>query len=164
MKGFRNGWGGSISLAGTALTALLCAGNAQAMGSAPKSPDISIHEQRAHLSPAMLNVGSVFMKIINSGKGDDALVRARTKMPDVIVEIHDVVDGKMVKVDKIPVSSLSIVELKPRSLHIMLFKLPKDMKEGSEFILYLRFEKSGEKPVKVTFTKPSVPHKHHSMH
>lgn len=149
----------------TLLGVLLAAGSVLVgMGESPKPPNISIHEQKAHLSPVMLGVGSVFMKIINAGKGDDTLLSARASDPNIVVELHDVREGKMVEAENIAVPSLSIVELKPGSLHMMLFKLPQDIKKGHELVLYLRFKESGEKPVKVKFMPASGKPMSHSMH
>lgn len=134
---------------------LLSAGISLGMGSAPKAPRIDIRGQEAKLSPAMLGVSSVFMTIENSGNGDDNLLSARASFPGAVVELHDVKDGRMVKTDKIRVPAGSTVELKPKSLHIMMFKLPKDLKEGSELTLSLTFEISGEKQVPVKFSKAS---------
>lgn len=125
--------------------------SAVGMGSNPKTPIISIHEQHAKLSMSMIGVAAVFMKIENSGEGVDNLIGAKVSIQNAIAELHDVKDGKMIGIEKIRIPAKSIVELKPKHLHIMLFKLPKDTKEGDEFILHLIFEKSGEKSVNIKF-------------
>lgn len=140
----------------------LLSGIAMGMGATPRSPQISIEGQEANLSPAMLGIGSVFMKIVNSGNGSDNLVLAKVSVPNAVVELHDVKDGKMAKIEKIFIPSGSAVELKPGGLHIMIFKLPKDIQEGQEFTLHLVFEKSGEKTVPIKFTGPSGAHMHHN--
>lgn len=142
------------------LLTLLPAGVAIGMGSSPRAPQIRIEGQEANLSPVMLGVGSVFLKIENSGSGDDNLVSARISIPDTVVELHDVKGGRMAKVEKIPIPSGSVVELKPKSLHIMIFKIPADIKEGYGFTLYMMFEKSGEKQVPLRFAKSTDTHKH----
>ncbi len=148
-----------------AVVALFCillpAGTSMGMGSTPKSPQISIQGQEARLSPAMLGVGSVFMKIENSGNGDDNLLSARAGIPGSVAELHEVRDGRMAKTEKIPIPARSTVELKPKGLHIMIFKMPKDIKDGHEFALYLMFEKSGEKQVPLKFTRTSDSAHHH---
>ncbi len=123
------------------------------------TPAISIEEQEAKLSPIIVGSASVFMKIINSGSGDDALVRARINLPGTIVELHDFVDGKMATTDRIPVPSKSEVQLRPASFHLMIFKMPKEVTEGHEFILTLSFEKSGEIPVPMQFTSNATKRK-----
>jgi copper(I)-binding protein len=105
------------------------------------------------LSPVLLGVCSVFMRIENSGNGDDKLVSARADIPGTITEVHDVIDGKMGKREEIPIPAGSKVELRPGGLHIMVFKLPKDARVGYEFGLRLVFERSGEKLVSVSINR-----------
>ena len=142
------------------LCALVFTGAALAMGGRPGVPQIRIEDQYGMLSPTG-QVGAVFMKIENSGSGDDALLGAQANIPGSVAEIHDVKNGKMVKGEKIDIPAGNTTELKPRGLHIMLFKMPKDTKEGTEFTLTLIFEKSGKKQVPVKFTKASEAGMHH---
>ncbi len=121
-------------------------------GCVQKPPDIQAGDIVAVSSPIMRGVVSVFMKISNNGGRDD-LVSAKTDIQGTIVELHDVKDGKMVKVKNIKIPFNGRVEMVPGGLHIMIFKLPDEIKEGSEFTLYLGFEKSGEKAVKLKITK-----------
>lgn len=117
------------------------------------APVITIEEQEAKLSPIIVGSASVFMKIINSGSGADTLVSAKTNMADSIVELHDFIDGKMAKTDKMPIPSRSSVQLRPASYHLMIFKLPKEVKEGHAFMLTLSFEKSGDIRVPLQFSQ-----------
>lgn len=145
------------------LTVAISAGFAMGMGASIQMPDIRIEDARAYLSPIMSNTASVFMKIINTGKGSDNLIEASVDMPSAVVELHDVKDGKMAAINKISIPSDEVVELKPKSLHIMIFKMPKGIKTGYEFTLRLKFERSGEKILKVKLTEPmsDMPmHKH----
>ena len=135
------------------LTLTILSGIAMGMGSTPKYPQIKIDGQEARLSPMMLGVCSIFLKIENSGNGSDTLLNANVGIPGSVTEIHDVKDGRMVKAEKIHIPSGKTVELKPRGLHIMVFKMPKDITEKYEFTLHLMFEKSGEKQVHVKFVK-----------
>lgn len=147
----------------TALLVIFFVDVSHGMGAAPRLPQISIEGQSASLSPMMLGVGSVFLTIKNSGNDDDNLIGAKLSIPGAIAEIHDVKDSKMVKIDKVQIASQGVVKLKPRSLHIMIFKIPKDIKEGYEFTLHLVFEKSGEKQVPVKFARGAespMRHKH----
>jgi len=137
------------------LSIMLSTGIAMGMGSTPRVPQIKIEGQEARLSPMMIGVGSIFMKIENSGNGDDTLLNAKVTIPGTITELHDVKEGKMTKKNKIRIPAKDIVELKPRSLHIMVFKMPGSIKEGNEITLQLTFEKSGEKQVRVKFIKGS---------
>lgn len=121
-------------------------------GCSQKLSDIQVSDTVAVISPIMRGVVSVFMRISNNGGRDD-LLGARTDIDGTIVELHDMKDGKMVKVKSIKIPSNGKVEMVPGGLHIMIFKLPDEVKEGSEFMLYLRFEKFGEKAVRLKVLK-----------
>ena len=145
------------------LIVAMSAGIAMGMGASTKMPDIRIEDAKAYLSPMISNTASVFMKITNTGKGSDNLVGASVDMPSAVVELHDVKDGKMAAIDKISIPPDEVVELKPKSLHIMIFKMPKGTKAGHEFTLRLKFERSGEKALTIKLTEPmsDMPmHKH----
>jgi copper(I)-binding protein len=111
-------------------------------------PHISIEAQQAKLSPMIIGSASVFMNIINSG-GEDVLTRVKLDIPGTIAEMHDTKDGKMIKVDSISIPANETVELKPGGMHIMIFHMPEDTKEGLEFNIHLQFERSGEKQIHV---------------
>jgi copper(I)-binding protein len=143
------------------LCAMLSGGLSACTGKEPRTPLISVQDQRAVLSPALLGVGSVFLKIANAGRADDVLLGARVSIPGTVVEIHDVRDGKMVTIEKLSIPSRGTVELKPNGLHIMIFKMPRSMKPGQQFTLFLTFEKSGEKQAPVTFCGPGARHGRH---
>ncbi|MFZ5996564.1 MAG: copper chaperone PCu(A)C [Nitrospirota bacterium] len=122
-------------------------------------PQITIEDPEAWISPAMLGVGSVFMSVHNTGNGNDALIGARAGVQGAFAELHETRDGKMIKKERLPIPSGSTVELKPRGAHIMVFKLPKDIKKGAELPLILIFERSGERLVRVQVTKaPDKPY------
>lgn len=145
------------------LVVAISAGIAMGMGASTKMPDIRIEDAKAYLSPMMSNTASVFMKITNTGKGGDNLVSASVDMPSAAVELHDVKDGKMTAIEKISIPPDEVVELKPKSLHIMIFKMPKGTKAGHEFTLRLKFERSSEKALTIKLTEPvsDIPmHKH----
>jgi len=117
------------------------------------SPNIAVQSTDAVLSPIMIGVGSVFMEIVNSGDAEDFLVNAATDIPGTIAELHDVQDGKMARVDRMRISPDNSLRLRPGGLHIMIFKLPKNVEEGHDFTLILDFSKSGRKAVPLKFTK-----------
>ena len=111
-------------------------------------PDIKVSYPKVSHSMMTENVISVFMFIENNGDADDYLVSARIKeMPDKTVEIHDVVDGKMVPIEKIKIPVGEVVELKMGSYHIMGFGITEHM---HEITLVLSFGKSGEIEVAAT--------------
>ena len=125
------------------------------------APEITVTEQKAVLSQMIVGAGAAFMKIVNAGSGDDILASARTDMPGTIVELHYFEDGKMTQRKNFPIPAKSTVLLRPGDLHIMFFKLPKSVKEGSPFTLTLVFEKSGEMTIPLRFTTPSFSSSHH---
>jgi len=120
-----------------------------AAGCKVKTPVIRIESPEAAISPLLIGVASVFMKIVNSGGADDLLVNARAEVQGTITELHDIQDGKMVRVESIAIPSDSTVLLRPARHHIMILKLPADLKEGSEFSLVLIFKRSGEKRLRL---------------
>lgn len=121
-------------------------------GCSASPPQIAVEVAYAERSPVFLGAGSVYLTIRNDG-GGDALLGAATALQQAVVELHDVKDGRMVRVKKIDVPSRSTVEFKPGSLHIMVFNMPKTVQSGSELELTLRFERSGDKKVTVRFQK-----------
>ena len=139
--------------------AVLLHGSATGMGASKKFPNISIEAQEARLSPMIIGSASVFMRISNTGESGDTLIGAKLDIPDAVAEIHDTKDGKMVKVEQVRIPSKSAAELKPGGLHIMIFHMPEDVKEGYEFEMHLLFEMSGEKQITVKLTGVD-PHSH----
>lgn len=113
---------------------------------------IGIESPEAKISPTLLGVVSVFMTIRNTGNAEDHLMNARTVLPGTVVEMHDIVDGKMVKVDGIQVPADSRVVLRAARHHVMIYKMPREMMEGAEFDLILTFKRSGERTVHCTLS------------
>lgn len=109
---------------------------------------IIIEDVSGIFSPKIPDAGAVFMKIRNKGTEDDFLIDSRVNIKGVRTELHDVKDGRMFQIERIPIPAKSSVELKRGSLHVMLFGLPLEIKEGDEIIVTLIFEKAGEKVVK----------------
>ena len=116
------------------------------------TPVITIEEQDAKLSPVIVGSGSIFMKIVNSGSGADSLVKAQINIPGAVIELHDLQDGKMTTIDRIPIPAKTTVLLRPASYHLMIFRMPKEVKEGSGVIVTLSFEKHDEIRVPLQFT------------
>jgi copper(I)-binding protein len=135
-----------------AITAVLLSGFFIIAGCNSAPPDIQISDVVAAPSPVMRGVVSVFMRIENKG-GSDRLVSSSTDVAGSIVELHDIDDGKMVKVKSIKIPSSGKVEMVPGGLHVMIFNLPKDIASDYEFTLYLDFEKSGRKSIEVKTLK-----------
>jgi periplasmic copper chaperone A len=115
----------------------------------PGEPQILIKESEAILSPAILGVASVFVKIVNSGNGGDRLLSAHTDVPGAVTELHDERDGKMTTVASMDVPANSTLVLRPGGKHIMILRIPRSMKAGAELRVVLNFKRAGEKEFKV---------------
>ncbi len=117
------------------------------------SPLIRIEGQEGRVSPVLVGVCSVFMRINNFGDGADNLIRASVDIPGVITEIHDTEEGKMIRRERIHLPAKSTIVLRPLSYHIMAYKMPRDIRQGDEFTLLLMFEKSGEMKIPVKLVR-----------
>jgi copper(I)-binding protein len=62
-----------------------------------------------------------------------------------VAELHGVIDGKMVRQDRVRIPARGAVKLEPGGLHVMVFGLPREAAAGYEFTLRLAFERTGEK-------------------
>jgi len=138
-----------MTASAAALILLLCADVAFVTGCRSGVPSVEIESPQALLSPSIIASGSVFLDIVNRGKGPDSLRSARVDIPGTLTELHDTQDGRMVRTKDIPIPSERTVRLRPGGPHIMVFRLPKDVKEGSVIPILLHFEKSGDKKVSV---------------
>jgi len=118
------------------------------MGTSSHMPNISIRNAEAVISPMFIGAASVFMDISNDGNEEDVLTTVKTSMPKVATMMHDIQDGRMVMTDRISIPPGGVT-LRPGGLHIMLFNMPKTLKEGDKFTLYLTFARSGLKQVEV---------------
>lgn len=133
------------------------------MGCDKGMPALAIESPQALLSPMILGAGSVFMTIVNTGDGDDELIAAKIDMPGTITELHNVRDGKMEKVEKIPIPRNSSFSLRPGSFHIMIFNMPKKTQAGDRVNLVLSFALSGDKKVPLelmTYPSPAKGQEH----
>jgi copper(I)-binding protein len=96
----------------------------------------------------------VFMTLKNTGAQPDTLLGGKTAVAER-TELHTMVKDdqggmKMAMVADIPVPAQGSVELKPGSLHVMLFGLNKQLKEGDTFPLTLKLKNGGEMTVQVS--------------
>jgi copper(I)-binding protein len=108
------------------------------------SPRIGVEGAQAVFSPLIIGSASVFLLIENTGKGQDSLVEARVDFPGSVTELHAFEDGKMQTTSKIDIPASSVVRLKPTGEHIMVYRLPRDIKTGATGTLTLVFKKSGQ--------------------
>jgi len=122
------------------------------MGCSSQPPQITIEGQYAELSPLFIGSGSLYMTIRNAG-GRDKLIGVAASLPRTVIELHDVRDNRMVRIEEIPIPTRDTVELRPGSLHIMIYNMPKTIQKGSELALTFRFERSGERTMPFRFQK-----------
>jgi len=116
-------------------------------GCSQGTPEISIVDAKFVPSQMLIGRASSFMKIVNDGEGSDVLTGCQIReYPSVRGEIHDVVDGKMVKIEKIDVPAGQHTDLKMGSFHLMFFGIPEQIE--AEVTLVLSFQKSGVIEVK----------------
>ncbi len=151
-----------ISADAALITVLLVTMMTVVTGCQDASPRISIENATAELSPALYGEGLVYLTIKNDG-GKDTLTGVRVNLSGARADLHEMRSGLMVVSRKMTIPAQSIVVLRPAESHIMIENMPRDMKEGSQIILTLIFERSGEKQVQLTLTKAQMPmtHEHH---
>lgn len=105
--------------------------------------------------------GGAYLSVRNGGAAADKLLSATAEV-SASVELHEMkMDGtvmRMREVSAIEVPAGKAVELKPGGLHIMLMGLKAPLKQGEQFPLKLKFEKSGEVTVTVNVEGPGASH------
>ena len=117
-------------------------------GCSEGTPQISINDAKFIPSQMLIGRASSFMKIVNDGEGSDVLKACRIREhPSVRGEIHDSVDGRMVKIEEVDIPPGHNTDLKMGSFHLMFFGLPEKIED--EVTLVLLFQKSGSIEVKV---------------
>jgi hypothetical protein len=142
----------------SALTLAAFAGIASGRASDIKLGDLVISDPWSRQSPMAADAAAGFLKITNTGKKDDRLVKATASItPNV--QLHDMVIEndvmKMVELTEgIPIPAGATVELRPKSLHVMFVDLKAPVKEGEKINGTLFFEKAGS--VDVVFEVKSM--------
>ncbi|MEG8946156.1 copper chaperone PCu(A)C [Rosettibacter firmus] len=109
---------------------------------------------------------ALFMKIENTGNIADTLYKVECGFADR-VEIHETYhQGEMMGMREVPfiiIPEKSTFELKPRAHHIMVIKLKKDIKKGTQEEFTLYFKQAGKLKVKATAQEMQIQgmgHKH----
>lgn len=114
---------------------------------AQQGQPIDVVEPWARATAGTAKTGAVYLALRNTGDATDRLIGASTPVAGRS-ELHThVKDGdimRMRKVEAIEVKSKAAATLAPGGLHLMLFDLRVPLKEGDQFQLTLKFEKSGE--------------------
>jgi protein SCO1/2 len=106
----------------------------------------------------MGSTGAVFMTVTNSGDVPDRLTNAYSEVAEA-VEIHEtVMVGDRMKMQQvtggIEIPVRGQIEFKPRSHHVMLIGITRDLQSGEHFPLVLEFEKSGNLTVESEVRQP----------
>lgn len=112
---------------------------------------IQIHNPWIRVAAQGANT-ALFFVIENTGEKPDTLISAESKIAD-IVEVHETyAKGNdmmgMRKVKFVAVPPKSKVEFKPRSLHVMLIDVVKDLRTGGKVDAVLIFKHAGKIKVK----------------
>lgn len=146
----------ALTVAATAITVF---GVVQAM---QHSKD-GVHAMEVWARPSIGETGNsaAYMRLMNGGKADDALVEVRGDVAKAI-ELHEHIrDGDIMRMrrveDGITLAAGQEVALKPGGYHVMLIGLAKPLKEGDSFPLTLVFKSGSEVgvDVKVQMKGPS---------
>ena len=122
-----------------------------------KADDLSISGVWARMSFGKAVNSAGFMVIKNTGKNDDKLVGASSKISK-ITELHTHIrDGEIMRMRRveggIAVPKGGEAKLQPGGFHIMFIGLHKALKNGDSFPLTLKFEQAGEVTIDVTARK-----------
>ena len=150
-------------LVAAAMIALVagCTGSAASPSAPPsRGAGITVTDAWARSSSAMASAGAAYATITNAGTAADALIGASSPAA-ASVEVHETIamgspgasGGGMMgmqPVARVEIPAGGSLQLKPRSYHVMLIGLVKDLVPGATIDLTLRFEKAGE----VTVTAP----------
>lgn len=142
----------ALAVAST-LTLAVLSGLADANAHDIRIGTLVIHHPWARQSPMGADVAAGFMTITNTGATDDRLVRATADIC-ARVQIHTM------KMDELPdglvIPAGAVVELKPRSLHIVFMGLNSPVSEGESFDGTLTFEKAGTVSVDYEVMAPNA--------
>lgn len=126
--------------------------------------DVMTHHEYARATPPNAPTSAVFTQVMNTSDQDRFIVSASTSAAGK-VELHDVIkEGdvmKMRQIDKIKVPANGTVELKPGSLHIMLFNLKQPLVEGEAIDVELTFANGQTHAFSAPIKKVMSGMKHH---
>ena len=142
------------------LAAVLAAPWAGAHDAAIKAGNLVITGPWSRQSPMAADVAAGFLTIANTGQEDDRLVKAETAISSM-TQIHGMkMEGDVMKMfelpEGIPIPAGGMVELKPKSLHLMFMGLAKPPAEGEHFTATLTFEKAGTVEVQFDVLAPGA--------
>lgn len=109
--------------------------------------DLSAANAWSRVSMGAGHNGAVFLEITNQTQEPRRLVSAETSVAER-AEVHsnEMTDGvmKMRKAEEIVIPAGETLALEPGGLHVMLFGLSQQLKEGDDFDITLRFDDGEE--------------------
>ncbi|MGR5134124.1 copper chaperone PCu(A)C [Vibrio alfacsensis] len=144
-----------------ALGALLLSPIAQA------NVDIMPHGPYARAMAPGAVTSAVFVTFANRSQENINIIGAETPAAGK-VELHDVIkDGdvmKMRQIERITLTANETTELKPGSLHIMLFDLTKPLNEGDEIEVTVTYDNGQKQSFKAPVKKVMAGMKKHTHH
>ncbi len=114
---------------------------------------LKVEQPWARATAASARNGAAYVRLVNGGPAVDRLLAASSPVASR-AELHTHLneDGvmKMRQVAAIELPPGATVTFAPSGLHIMLFGLTDQLKQGATFPLTLTFEKAGSRTVTVT--------------
>lgn len=116
-------------------------------------PKISIQDARAEFSDTMKDQAEVYLKIDNEG-GADKIIGAYVTIPGAKALIYEQGGIVMTIAREFEIPANSHINFMSSTSHITIVPIPADMKQGDTFTLTLKFKRSKDIPVPVTFTTP----------
>lgn len=129
------------------LVSLFAAGAALAA-----EPAVEVSDAWARATPPGAANGAVFFTLHNRGAEADRL-RQVSSPASKVAELHThVMDGgvaRMRQVPEIAVPAGGSTALKPGGLHVMLIGLQQPLRDGATIDLVLRFDRAGERKLRV---------------
>lgn len=133
------------------------------LGASLFAGDLVVENPYVKITPPTAKNTAVFMQIKNNSDKDIKLIDAKSDFPKV-TEIHTHIheDGmmKMVKIQDATIPANGMLELKPKSYHVMLIDIPNGIDKDSKVNVELFFD-NGEKVELKDIPSKEVIHKHH---
>ena len=122
--------------------------------------DLVIEHAWSRETKATDEVAAGFMNIINNGPEADTLISVTATISDKI-QLHNMqMNGDKMEmfemVNGIEIPAGATVQLKPKSLHVMFFKIKDHPKQGDEFQGTLTFKKAGTVDVEFMVEPPDA--------
>ncbi len=122
--------------------------------------DLVIEHAWSRETKATDDVAAGFMNIVNNGPDADTLISVTATISDK-VQLHNMrMNGDRMEMfemaDGIEIPADATVQLKPKSLHVMFFKIKDHPKQGDEFHGTLTFKKAGTVDVEFMVESPDA--------